>query len=323
MGTRGTEQRAKEATGRRRLAEDGVGCEVAALIRAVGTRVRAARAVRGLSRRALAELSGVSPRYLAQLEAGEGNISIGLLKRVADALGTPVDGLMRDDDPLAEELAHLAARFREADAAVRARVIGVLDPDRLRAQKARRLCLIGLRGAGKSTLGGALGRAFDAPFVELNREIEAGAGMPVGEVIALYGEEGYRRLEAEVVNDIVASHQRVVLAVAGGVVSEAATFEVLLSRFHTVWLKAAPGDHMERVRAQGDLRPMAGNPQALVRLREILKAREARYRMAEHHLDTSGRSVDESIADLRALVAERRILTPEDGRGGLTDGRAG
>ena len=286
----------------------------AALIRRVGERVRAARKAEGLPRRVLSERSGVSPRYLAQLEAGEGNISIGLLERVAIALGRPIETLVgaedspRDGAVGAVGAAELVALYRGADAAARARAFEALDPGRRRASKAERVCLIGLRGAGKSTLGAALGEALGVPFVELNREIERDAGVPVGEIIALYGNEGYRRLEAEALDDVVATHERVVLAVAGGLVEQASTFAEVLARFHTVWLRAAPFEHMERVRAQGDLRPMAGDPRAMARLREILEAREALYGRAEHHLDTAGRSVDASLAELRELVRARALL---------------
>lgn len=281
---------------------------VAALIARVGERVHAARKAKRFSRRELSERSGVSPRYLAQLEVGEGNISIGLLQRIALALERPIEALVGTDDALNDDVSRLVARYRSADVATRERVLRVLDPQRLRERKAERLCLIGLRGAGKSTLGALLGEAMDVPFIELNKEIERSAGIPVGETIALYGEEGYRKLEADTLNDIIATRERVVLAVAGGVVEKPVTFAEVLGRFHTVWLKADPAEHMARVRAQGDLRPMAGNPRAMEQLREIVVARETRYRQAEHHLDTSGRTVKASLAELRELIASQDIL---------------
>ena len=288
----------------------------AALIRRVGARVRAAREAKGLARRVLSERSGVSPRYLAQLEGGEGNISIGLLQRVATALERPVEALVADDDSAADEAARLGALYRGADAAVRTRVLELLDPDGARGRRAGRVCLIGLRGAGKSTLGARVAEALGVAFVELNREIERHAGIPVGEIIALYGDEGYRRLEADVLGEVVAMHERAVLAVAGGVVEQPETFAEVLGRFHTVWLRASPTEHMERVRAQGDLRPMAGDPRAMARLREILEARESRYRQAGHHLDTDGRSVEASASELGELIRSHGLLdATRDGRG--------
>ena len=281
--------------------------ESLALIRAVGERVRRLRNEAGLSRRALSESSGVSPRYLAQLEAGEGNISIGLLNRVALALSADIGLLLAaEDDPA--EAGDIARRYRNADARTRAQVRAILDPDTYRRDKAERICLIGLRGAGKSTLGTRVAQTFGLPFVELNREIEQQAGIPVGEIMALYGDEGYRQLEADTVETIIADHDRVVLAVAGGIVSDAQVFARVLERFHTVWLRAQPEEHMARVRSQGDLRPMAGNPQAMAQLRQILRSREALYAQAAHHLDTSGRTADAAFADLCDLVRRHDLI---------------
>jgi XRE family aerobic/anaerobic benzoate catabolism transcriptional regulator len=282
--------------------------EVAELIVHVGEKVLALRKARRMSRRELSETSGVSPRYLAKLEGGDGNISIGLLKRVALALDTPVEQILVRDDPQAAETLLMMQMYRRADAGTRARVLQVLDPERTRAQKAERLCLVGLRGAGKSTLGARISAAFDAPFIELNDEIEQNAGMPVAEIIALYGQEGYRQLEADTLGAIVKSHRRAIVAVAGGIVSEETTFQQLLSRFHSVWVRTSPGEHMERVRAQGDMRPMQGNPKAMIQLRQILKAREVYYAQADHLLDTSGKTVDVSEAELSDLIETYQIL---------------
>lgn len=281
---------------------------VVGLIDQVGARVHNERKAKKLSRRELSEQSGVSPRYIARLEAGEGNVSIGLLQRIAITLDKPIEWLVGSEDMLSEDIERLIVRYRHADAATRASVMRVLDPEQLREQQSQRLCLIGLRGAGKSTLGARLGKALDVPFIELNQEIERSAGMPVAEVIALYGEEGYRRLEADTLKSIIDTRERLVLAVAGGVVEDANTFAQVLGRFHTVWLKASPTEHMERVRAQGDMRPMAGNPKAMEQLREILITRESRYRQAEHHLDTSEKTIDVSLTELRSVIAAHNII---------------
>ncbi|MDD9908635.1 MAG: helix-turn-helix transcriptional regulator [Ahrensia sp.] len=286
------------------------GVSIALLIQHVGNRVRKTRKSLGMSRRELSERSGVSPRYLAKLEGGDGNISIGLLKKVALALKTPIEFFLIDEDPQGNELRQIAQLYRQADAVTRARVLNVLDPEQLRVQKAERICLVGLRGAGKSTLGALMSEQFDAPFIELNREIEANAGMPVGEIMALYGQEGYRQLEADSLNNIVEKWDRAIVAAAGGVVADQDTFYHLLSRFHTVWLKASDGEHMDRVRAQGDVRPMKGNPMALVQLREILKAREAYYAQSDYVLDTSGKSLDASQSELSGLIRSNEIIRP-------------
>lgn len=277
------------------------------LIQLVGTQVRAARTGVGFSRRELAERSGVSMRYLAQLEGGEGNISIGLLQQVATALELPIEALITETTSQTAELRHVTALYQKADVATRARALQVLDPTCERKSKAERICLIGLRGAGKSTLGALLASDLGVPFLELNTEIEARIGVPVREIIALYGEDGYRQIEAETLNKIIATHERLVLAVAGGIISSPQTFDNVLTDFHTVWIKAQPSEHMDRVRAQGDLRPMAGNPQAMEQLRQILKTRERHYAKASYQLDTSGQNIQTSRAELNALLKAHNI----------------
>jgi len=282
---------------------------IAALMTRVGARVRKARELKGIPRRVLSEISGVSPRYLAQLEAGEGNISIALLQRVALALDHRIEWLIGEDDPWTSEALRVADRFRGATAEIRALVLNCLDPEPSASQRAQRICLIGLRGAGKSTLGKRAGKALGVPFVELNREIEDQSGMPVNELLALYGQEGYRRLEAQALERVVATHSSMILAVAGGIVAEPVTYAALRSHFHTIWVKASPREHMERVRAQGDTRPMAGNPEAMDQLKSILTSREALYDQAQAQLNTSGRSVENSLRDLLQLIAERGFLS--------------
>lgn len=280
---------------------------IAALMLRVGERVRAARTRAGMSRRVLSEVSGVSPRYLAQLEAGEGNISIALMLRVAEALGVAVETLVAMGD-LSPEARRIAEAFDSADQPMQERVRAVLAAEPC---KAGRLCLIGLRGAGKSTLGMAVAQRLGVPFIELNRAIEAAGGMPIAEIIALYGPDGYRQLEADALDKIVVEQSRAVIAVAGGIVGEAGTFDRLLDRFHTVWIKARPEDHMARVRAQGDTRPMAGNPQAMSQLRLILKGREAEYARADAVLDTSDQTVTASTKALLSLI-ERHGFIPKE-----------
>lgn len=281
---------------------------VAQLQSLVANRVRRARELKGIPRRVLSEKSGVSQRYLAQLESGEGNISIGLLLRVAIALDHRIEWFVGEDDPWNSEVLHAAELFRTADRSARDAAMQALKSDVARGARANRICLIGLRGAGKSTLGARAAKALGVEFLELNKEIEALGGMPVAEIIALYGQEGYRQLEVEALDRVSTKHDRVLMAAAGGVVAEVDTFDLLLSRYNTIWLKASPEEHMERVRAQGDERPMAGNPQAMVQLKQILRSREALYARAQVQLDTSGETVDASLQALLKIIQAQRFL---------------
>ena len=279
------------------------------LLARVGERVRKARDLKGVSRRILSETSGVSPRYLAQLEAGDGNISIGLLTRIALALDLRIEWLLVDDDPWTSDVIRVTESYRVADALTRQKA--ALNPDQPDAMRASRVCLIGLRGAGKSTLGRLAAERLNTPFVELNREIEDQSGMTISELLALYGQEGYRKLESQALSRVVATHETVILAVAGGIVAEPETYNQLLKSFHTVWLRATPDEHMNRVRAQGDTRPMAGNPEAMEQLRAILTSRETLYSRAEAEIDTSGRTVDQSLDALIGLIEDRHFLSAE------------
>ncbi len=275
----------------------------------VGERVRQSRQRKGMSRRVLSERSGVSQRYLAQLEGGEGNISIALLFRVASALGDRIEWLVGSDDPFDTPMMQLQSALRTASPAQKAQIAAVLGIADTSDGKARRVCLIGLRGAGKSTLGRMAAKKLGLPFVELNSDIETQAGMAVDEVMALYGQEGYRRLERQALERIAETHDAAIVAAGGGVVSEPETFAFLLSRFHTVWVRAAPAEHMARVRAQGDERPMAGNPQAMDDLRSILTSREALYARADTQVNTSGQDVGQSLSAL--LAALPAIVPPK------------
>jgi XRE family aerobic/anaerobic benzoate catabolism transcriptional regulator len=272
---------------------------------ALGDRVREARARRGQSRKGLAADSGVSERYLAQLEAGQGNVSILLLRQIAAALEMPVTELLAEDHADAVELA-LTTQFlkrlpRQKLAAVRSQL--VRDYGNARDERMKRIALIGLRGAGKSTLGAKLAKALAAPFVELDREIEREAGTSLSEIFLLYGQAGYRRYERRCLERILEKNERAVIATGGSIVSEPGTYELLLSSCFAVWLKAAPEEHMARVIAQGDTRPMAGNDQAMEDLRRILEGRAMLYGQADVVVDTEGKSVEKSLAELRKAVA--------------------
>lgn len=276
------------------------------LLSRLGHNVRLLRTSKRMPRRVLSDLSGVSPRYLAQLESGQGNISIGLLHRVADALESSLLDLLGDEKDATEQ--RFVDLFRHTDDVTRAGVMHRLEHAAPAPDRAQRICLIGLRGAGKSTLGRAMGEALDLPFVELNKDIELKAGMPVGEIMALYGADGYRELEAEAVRRVASRHSRLILAVAGGIVSETDTYANVLARYHTIWIKADPEEHMARVRAQGDIRPMQGQPEAMQQLRALLDTRREAYGRALAALDTSGKTVDVSKAELLDLIKSRGFL---------------
>jgi XRE family aerobic/anaerobic benzoate catabolism transcriptional regulator len=278
------------------------------LLVSVGERVRNARARMGISRRMLAEKSGVSQRYLAQLETGHGNISIALLLRIADALDFRIEWLVGEDDPWTSEIVSITSLLRSATQAQRERIREILEPENPRLGRAQRIAFIGLRGAGKSTLGRLAAGELGLPFKELNDDIQEAGGMPAGEVMALYGPEGYRHLERQSLERVVAMHDRIVLAVAGGIVSQPDTFKYLLRNFHTLWLKAEPEEHMTRVRGQGDERPMAGNPHAMGELRNILKSREVLYAQAEVHVDTSRSTLKQSLHAVIEAIRKHGFL---------------
>ena len=237
----------------------------------LGDRVRALRSEHGLTRKALSAASGVSERYLAQLEAGEGNISVLLLRKVARAMGVPVERLVRED--------------RENE-----------------ERAAKCIALLGLRGAGKSTLGAKLAEHLKIPFVELDREVEKEAGAELGEVFAMYGQEAFRRFERRALERVLAQHERAVIATGGGLVTDAGTYKLLLDRCQCVWLKASPEGHMARVIAQGDMRPFKGRSAALEEIRQLLTDRDRLYSRADLVLDTSGKSARASLPQLFSLV---------------------
>jgi XRE family aerobic/anaerobic benzoate catabolism transcriptional regulator len=268
-------------------------------------RVRTVRNGRGMSRKVLAHHAQVSERYLAQLEAGKGNISIMLLWRIAHALGVPVAALVEErerplDAVLLENLLERLSPEQWADArsVLLARFGG--SPG---AKRRDRIALIGLRGGGKSTIGAPLARRLGAPFVELDREIEATSGMQLAQMFEMFGQETFRRAERQALEATLQTHDKFVLATGGGLVTEPGTFELLLASCLTVWVRADPDAHMSRVIAQGDLRPMADSARAMDDLLAILKSREPLYATADVILDTSGKTVDASVEELAQLVA--------------------
>ena len=240
------------------------------VLETVAARVREARAARRWTIRELAERSGVSVRFLVQLEAGRGNISVKRLADLARAFSLAPADLLRDSDTEAPRI----------------------------------VALLGLRGAGKTTIGKRLARRLRVRFVELDRQIEKEADMSLAELFSMYGEEHYRRLERETLARVLADRRAMVLATGGGIVASPDTYAMLKAHATTVWLRASPEDHWNRVVRQGDRRPMAHHPQAMADLRALLASREPLYASAEHTIDTSGRPVEAIVNDLAAAVVQ-------------------
>ena len=242
----------------------------AAYLSRLGDRVRAWRSGNGMTRKVLAAASGVSERYLAQLEAGQGNISVLLLRKLARAMGVAVESLVRE------------------------------TPDHEPA--GRRIALIGLRGAGKSSLGAKLAAALGAPFIELDREVEREAGAKLGEVFAMYGQEAFRRFERRALERVLRTHDTAVIAAGGSLVTDPDSYRLLLDNCRTVWLKAKPEEHMNRVMAQGDMRPFKGRAAALDEIRKLLSDRERLYARADVTIETSGRPLKAALEELKDKV---------------------
>jgi XRE family aerobic/anaerobic benzoate catabolism transcriptional regulator len=275
-----------------------------AYLKRVGERVRLGRARRGMSRKVLSTASGVSERYLAELERGAGNASLLVLRQIADALGLEAAQLVSDQPErpidlaltvhqlerlsppeLAEARRLLAQRFGRADASAKGRV-----------------ALVGLRGAGKTTLGERAAHTLSVPFVELDREVERASGMELSEIFATHGQAMYRRLERRCLETVIERFDHAVIATGGSLVTEPATYDLLLSSCFVVWLSATPDDHMGRVLAQGDLRPMAEGPRAMDDLKAILESRTALYAKADAEVSTSEQSEAQALAALLAAV---------------------
>ena len=281
-----------------------------AVIRTMGERVRAARAKLGITRKQLAEKASVSERYLNEMENGDANVSVGILGRVAAALSVDLAGLLPSSrgssaaasaaaamhHALADLIAGMSLREQEG-------VVPFLERHLLDRRKSLRgVALLGLRGAGKTTIGGLFAERHGLPFLSVTREIEARAGMSLNDLFNLAGPEGYRTLENEVVQDLSQRNDRVVLETAGGIVSNGPALDVILGSFKTVWLKASPEEHLQRVVKQGDMRPMHGMPKALEHLKTLLGNREPEYARAECVLDTTGRTPEACVEDLELIA---------------------
>jgi XRE family aerobic/anaerobic benzoate catabolism transcriptional regulator len=303
-----TEVRVKARTRERTVLEvstqeaDGFAAEV-------GRLVRLGRAKRGMTRRQLAEGAGASERYLAQIEGGQGNPSVAMLKSIAEALELPVIELLPRTNGHTAAMTHildLLGRMPPSELPAVAEWIEARSAQQTSADRARRIALVGLRGAGKSTLGQKLAADLGCPFIELDRLVEQEYGARIPDLIEIAGVATFRRYERACLERVIAANEAAVIAAAGGIVANAETYGLLLRHAHTVWLKARPDDHMTRVMEQGDFRPMAQNREAMADLVAILDARSPDYARADVELDTSGDSIEQSFAKL-ATIAERYV----------------
>jgi XRE family aerobic/anaerobic benzoate catabolism transcriptional regulator len=241
----------------------------AAFLARLGDRVRRWRDSAGMTRKVLSQTSGVSERYLAQLESGQGNISVLLLRKVARAMGVPIEQLVREEE---------------------------------RSPRSQRVALIGLRGAGKSTLGKKLAESLGVPFVELDQEVEKEAGQKLGEVFSMYGQDGFRRFERRALERVLQENERAVIAAGGSLVTDSDTYQFLLERCLCVWLKATPDEHMSRVISQGDMRPFKGRSAALGEIKKLLESRETLYARADLKIETSGKTARQSLEQMKRAL---------------------
>ncbi|WP_334188455.1 shikimate kinase [Noviherbaspirillum sp.] len=280
----------------------------------LGQRVRAARAARALSRKQLAVESGISLPYLSRVEKGDGNVSIGVLHRLALALNLPIENLLADTEGYGADYALIVELLKrqshEKLGEIRRMLLDqVVDEEEAHAPRPRRIALIGLRGAGKSTLGPILAKRLSIPFVELNKEIEAEAGINLNEVFMIYRQAGYRRLERRCLERVISTYPEFVLATGGGIVTEPSTYELLLHSFYCVWLRADPEEHYRRVMAQHDVR--IANEQlkqeAMENITRSLSARESLYALAAASVETTGKSIDASADEILKLMEEHRL----------------
>jgi XRE family transcriptional regulator, aerobic/anaerobic benzoate catabolism transcriptional regulator len=270
-------------------------------LKSLGERVRQARARRGMTRKQLAHHSGVSERYLAQIEAGHGNISVLVLRQLGKALNMSADVLLYEGSEPPVEFVHTVEFLRRlsVDELKHARQMllhqfGGVDP----AARHRRIALIGLRGAGKSSLGAALAERLEMPFLELDRLIEQESGLTLNLIFDFRGQAGFRELERQCLENVLRRHPCFILATGGSLVSEPGTFERLLSSCFTVWVRTSPEEHMRRVMDQGDMRPMSNNRDAMSDLKRILAEREVLYSKADIQIDTAGRTLEQSLDTL-------------------------
>lgn len=273
----------------------------------VGERVRGLRAQRGMTRKMLAQDSSVSERYLAQLERGQGNISISLLLKIATALQTTLAQLVRDNNSETVEQTLVNDLVRQMTPGNQQRALNLLHEHFSTVdRKQRRIALVGMRGAGKTTLGRRLAQHHDLPFIQLGAQIEELAGMSVPEILALTGRSGYRRFEEQALLDALTKNEFCILETGGGIVSDPRMLNIILTTCFVIWVQATPDEHMQRVIDQGDLRPMQANADAMDDLKQILEERTPFYDKAHARLNTSGRDIEQCLRELIDVVVVDR-----------------
>jgi XRE family aerobic/anaerobic benzoate catabolism transcriptional regulator len=280
---------------------------VAAFLAELGREVRRSRAKRGMTRRQLAIASRTSERYLAQIESGAGNPSVTVLRAIAQALDVAPASLLGEPSAGGSArvaLLELVTQLPDQSASELIRLIETRFLPAGRADRAQRIALIGLRGAGKSTLGRLLARHLGCPFIELDRMVEQDYGASIPDIIEIAGTATFRRHERAALERVIAGHDAAVITTAGGIVSDRESYALLMRRSHTIWIKARPEEHMGRVMAQGDFRPMAQNREAMADLVAILEARGPDYAHAQAQLDTSGEGVEQSFAKLLRITTD-------------------
>lgn len=281
----------------------------AAYLRKLADNIREARAQRGMTRNSLAADSGVSLRFLAQLEAGQGNPSVIVLRQIAAAMGFPFEALL-SEEPQKEAnralLLRTLSRLSDDELVAARRVLAEqFGREKAAAPRESYVSLIGLRGAGKSTLGRRLAQHRGVPFFELDREVEREYGTTIGAILQLHGQPGYRRFERQSLQSVLERNSQAVIETGGGLAADPETLDVLLEHTLTVWVRATPEQHMQRVIDQGDLRPMARSREAMRELKDILRARDPYYRQAHLQLNTANRTVEQSFGELLDLLHER------------------
>ena len=281
---------------------------------ALGERLKLLRARRGLTRKALAQLAEVSERHVANVESGVGNASIQFLRQLCAVLNCSLAEMTGDETTSTPDWLMIREVLRgrnEAELAqARTALADLFESPVSEISRRQRIALIGLRGAGKSSLGRLLAAQLHAPFIELSTQIEQLAGCGIAEIHALYGQNAYRRYEQRAIEDVVRHYPQAVIATPGGIVSEPATYKLLLSHCYTVWLKAEPEEHMDRVLAQGDKRPMSGNREAMEDLKRILESRTQFYSKADKTVDTSGLTSEQAYSQLIAQLQPLQTVIP-------------
>ena len=278
-------------------------------LRLLGSSVRSARAHRGMTRKTLAAHSGVSERFLAELESGTGNASVLVLRRIAESLNLPLDAILPRTEQQSDDLIHamgLLHRLDRDDVAKARELLVEHFDEKPQGKREQRIALIGLRGAGKSTIGKLLAENFGLPFFELDGLVEQTSGLSLALIFDLYGQGGFRRFERRCLDELLGGPQSFVLAAGGSLVSEPKTYNRLLSSCYTIWLRARPQEHMSRVMAQGDMRPMAEQPDAMADLERILSQREPLYRRADQTVETSGKSIEQVLEQCVDAVRQFR-----------------